>query len=776
MLENRKRMNLKTILYLVVCLMISFPMNSYGQEEKTRFFEGFILSTDKTPVSYATIIAKSSKSVFIGGTMSDEAGHFKISFSVIPDSLEIKCIGFEDKQISFRGLTDTIYLSPMVLALDEVVVKAKRPMIKLQGNTVQVHVQGTVLANETNLSDLLRKTPGLIGSNNEITTIEGYTPAIYLNGRKVSSLNEIKNVDIKSIKSISVDTAPGAKYGSTEKAVIDIKTSSFLEGLSVMAKTFNRLNSRYTHDNSVNISLKKESIRVFGGIGYSDYRKHSRQDISMLLERSNVEIHTFLNGFYNSDKELNYNIGLEYAKNNTWGLGIEYHGIGEVSNMKTKSNTDAYWRGSSDHVIGTNLVEDKTLRHHLNAYIQLNWTEKMLSGLHLDFFSTSGSRTQKVTETSSQSGNKRSLYNNGSKFTMISIEPICEYNASKRLSFEFGGEFLHVSGNSNQDANDTNVSRYNTTETTLAGFGTLNAEIDRTNVQIGIRYENVFGYIHNLTVSNQNLKPTSSNLFGNFSVSTMWGKTSHSLSLQNSVERPKFGWLNNFSYYSDHYTSQLGNPTLRPAISFQVQYRFFYNFLFFALGYTHTKDFIGNYFYTQPDSPNKLFATWMNYDRNQRFQATINMRYSFGFYHPNLTSSFLFDILSDERVKQINRHPLFYIDFNNDFSLPLGINLNVEYLYRSKAAAQIFLFDPAHIVNLGVTKSFLNGALDLSVRCKDLFNGDISRYNGAINQIHFLQLENQDRRSVSIDLTWRFNKNKYHYRGQSQEKTINRLQ
>lgn len=184
MLENRKRMNLKTILYLVVCLMISFPMNSYGQEEKTRLFEGFILSTDKTPVSYATIIAKSSKSVFIGGAVSDEAGHFKISFSVIPDSLEIKCIGFEDKQISFRGLTDTIYLSPMVLALDEVVVKAKRPMIKLQGNTVQVHVQGTVLANETNLSDLLRKTPGLIGSNNEITTIEGYTQQSILMGER----------------------------------------------------------------------------------------------------------------------------------------------------------------------------------------------------------------------------------------------------------------------------------------------------------------------------------------------------------------------------------------------------------------------------------------------------------------------------------------------------------------------------------------------------------------------------------------------------------------
>lgn len=36
MLENRKRMNLKTILYLVVCLMISFPMNSYGQEEKNK--------------------------------------------------------------------------------------------------------------------------------------------------------------------------------------------------------------------------------------------------------------------------------------------------------------------------------------------------------------------------------------------------------------------------------------------------------------------------------------------------------------------------------------------------------------------------------------------------------------------------------------------------------------------------------------------------------------------------------------------------------------------
>ncbi len=761
--------------FLLSLIILLCSVNVYSQKRSAKELKGVVLSNDKVPVSYATVVAKVKEPFNFLGTISDDNGYFKLSLNFIPDSIEINCFGFEEKKISFEELSDTIFISPKILALDEVVVKGKRPMVKLQGSAMLVNIQGTVLANESNLIDLLRKTPGLIANDGGFSTMEGYTPTFYLNGRKISSVNEVKNIDVKSIKSIEVDTSPGAKYGSSEKAVIHIRTTSSLEGFSLIGKTFARINKRFTHDHSLDFSMKKEFVRLFGGVSYSDYRRKSFQDISSVLSSRNLQIHTLLDAVYNSDKELIYSMGLEFSNNKNFGVGIKYNGSHNNQNTKTKSYTEAISQNGLDLVSGDNFVNDKTSKHHLNAYMEKKWSKKFSSDLFLDLFTTKGDRNQSVTEQSSIMGNNYALFNNSSSFSMFSIKPVFEYEFSPGLSSEFGGEFLHVSGKSYKKSNDTKVSEYNTSETIWAGFASLKTKIKRIGLQFGLRYEDMLGHIENQMDITQNLKPSSSNFLGDISASTALGQTKHAFSIKSSIERPKFGWLNNYSYYSDHYTSQVGNPTLRPSVSYQLQYKFLYKSIYVSVGYIHTRNFIGNYFYTNAEEPDKLLATWINYHRNQRFQTTINISHSFGFYHPNLTSSVIFEKLTDKKINSIKTEPLLYLNFDNNFALPWGLNLNMEYLYRSKATSQIFYFNPVHIVNIGLNKSFLDNTIEVSIKCKDLFRGDINKYQGGINKIQFSQIEDQDRRSVSVNLIWRFNKNKYSYRGQSQEKTINRL-
>lgn len=198
-------------------------------------------------------------------------------------------------------------------------------------------------------------------------------------------------------------------------------------------------------------------------------------------------------------------------------------------------------------------------------------------------------------------------------------------------------------------------------------------------------------------------------------------------------------------------------------------------FLYAALSYTSTRDFIGVYFFTKPEEPNSLLSTWVNYQRNQRLQGVVNLSYSFGFYHPVLTTSVILDKLRDERVKALKSVPLIYVDLNNNFDLPWDLRLNLEYQYRSSATSQIFPFAPVHTINLGLSRSFLDGAIDVALKCRDLLGGDINKYLASIGLIHFSQVENQDRRSISLDLTWRFNTSKDRYKGQSQSEAIDRL-
>ncbi len=761
--------------FLVAIVALCCSASSYSQEQENQELTGIILSADKTPVSYATIVAKQKKRSMISGAISDDSGHFKLSLSFIPDSIQVRCAGFEEKKMAFEELTDTIVMSPQTITLAQVVVTGQRPTVKLEGNSLKINIKGTILAQETNLKDLLRKIPGVIAKGNNISTIEGYTPSLYLNGKKISSISEIKNIDIKSIKSIDLDTSPGARYGSTENAVINIRTTSYLEGISLVGHTFLRTNKRFSHDNSLDFSIKNKSIRLFGGVAYSDYRRRSFQDVSIKLNNGNSAINTTLDGIRSSDKEIDYSLGAEYLNDNNFGVGFKYNGSLSNLSHRTKSETNASIANGIDKVYGNNRVKDETSIHHLNGYLQKKWSDNFLSNLFFDFYVKNGVRSQTVNEHSSISGDSFFYFDNGSSFSMRSVKPIFEYKISPKISSEFGGEFLQVLGKSDKKNNGTKESEYNTSEITWAAFGSLKTKIKSVDMQVGLRYENMHGSLDNLLDATQSLKPSSSNFFGDFSASTTLGYTVHSISLKNSIERPKFGWLNNYSYYSDHYLSQLGNPKLKPAVSYQVQYKFIYKFVYAVLGYTNTRDFIGNYFYTKAEDPNKLLATWVNYHCNHRFQAVLNMRYSFGFYHPNLTSSVIFEKLKDEKVSSFRNRPLIYVDFNNDFNLPGGVNLNVEYLYKSKATSQFFSFSPTHVVNLGLSKSLLNETIDISVRFRDLFKGEVNRYHGSIHEIQFTQMENQDWRSISIDFTWRFNKNRQRYKGQSQNNTINRL-
>lgn len=761
--------------FLIILIILCCSAKLYSQEQRNMELVGLILSTDKTPVPYATIVAKTKNSTVISGVISDDNGYFKLPLSLIPDSIKVRCVGFEEKNMAFEKVSDTIFMSPQVSILEQVVVRGQRPKVKLEGSSMQIHIKGTVLAQESNLVDLLRKIPGVIASGNGISTIDGYVPSFYVNGRKISSMSEIKNIDIKSIKSIELDTSPGARYKSTENAVINIKTTSFLEGTSFVGHTFLRANKRFTHDNSLDFSIKNKAVRLFGGVAYSDYRRRSFQDISTKLNNGNSVINTTLDAVHSNDKEFDYSLGAEYMKDHDWGAGFKYNGSLSNRNYRTMSETNANLPNGTDNVYGNNMVRDKISIHHLNGYLQKEWNNDFLSDLFLDFYLKNGDRNQSVNEHSSIGGNNLANFDNGSSFSMFSIKPVFEYKFSPKISSEFGAEFLQVIGKSDKKINGIKVSEYNTSEITWAGFSSLKAKVKSLNLQVGLRYENMHGRLNNLVDPTESLKLSSSNFFGNFSISTILGHTVHSIALKNSIERPKFGWLNNYSYYSDHYSYQLGNPELKPAVSYQAQYKFIYKFIYLALSYTNTRDFIGNYFYTKAEDPNKLLATWINYHSNQRFQAVINMRYSLGFYHSNLTSSVIFEKMEDKKVNAFKNVPLTYIDFNNNFDLPWDIKLNVEYLYKSKATSQIFSFAPVHIVNLGLNRSFLDGAIDVSIKCKDLFKGDINRYHGSINGIQFSQIEDQDRRSISVNFTWRFNKNKQYYKGQTQNETINRL-
>lgn len=117
---------------LTILLLSMMPWVSYlfGQDDKVRSLSFTIVDhTSLEPCSYAHI-------GYLGtnlGTISDELGIATIQLSEVIDSIYIKMVGYDQKEVSIHNIGDTIFLHKSILALQEVVISSARNTFKVGG-------------------------------------------------------------------------------------------------------------------------------------------------------------------------------------------------------------------------------------------------------------------------------------------------------------------------------------------------------------------------------------------------------------------------------------------------------------------------------------------------------------------------------------------------------------------------------------------------------------------------------------------------------------------
>ena len=98
----------------------------YAQNKSTELRGVVYDSTNQKPVSFATVFINPQTA-----TITDENGNFRLILKFLPprDTLNISCIGYEDKQLPLGQLSathiNTIYLKQSIYEMDEVVIEAK---------------------------------------------------------------------------------------------------------------------------------------------------------------------------------------------------------------------------------------------------------------------------------------------------------------------------------------------------------------------------------------------------------------------------------------------------------------------------------------------------------------------------------------------------------------------------------------------------------------------------------------------------------------------------
>ncbi|MFY7899561.1 MAG: hypothetical protein ACOVNY_05210, partial [Chitinophagaceae bacterium] len=153
---------------LFIFFILFFPFDLFSQPPNKQLIEGIVVNPKLEPLPNATIkiVTNDTNGLVKKFSFSNEAGKFSMSIPTVshPLFLQISIVGYTTKSIPITDSLVNIYkqfiIEPLTKDLPQVHVIAEKAITK-RGDTTSFKVAAFERGNETNISDLLRKLPGI---------------------------------------------------------------------------------------------------------------------------------------------------------------------------------------------------------------------------------------------------------------------------------------------------------------------------------------------------------------------------------------------------------------------------------------------------------------------------------------------------------------------------------------------------------------------------------------------------------------------------------------
>jgi len=232
-------MKAKAAIQLGFLVLLTFIMVATCSAET---IHGSVIDSQGQAMPFVTISVLTQDSTLITGAITDEKGEYDIPITNQQSPITNKYI----IQASYIGY-QTVFGGPdFVLReeteqLQEVEIKAKKPLIERQMDKLVVNVSASPLAAGSNGNDILRRAPGVRIDKDGNITVNGKSVEIwidgkpsYLSGQQLKAM--LDGTDGNTIEKIEIISNPSAKYdASGQGGIINIKTKrNMSKGLNGM--------------------------------------------------------------------------------------------------------------------------------------------------------------------------------------------------------------------------------------------------------------------------------------------------------------------------------------------------------------------------------------------------------------------------------------------------------------------------------------------------------------------------------------------------------------
>ena len=724
-----------------------------------------IKDTQNQAIPFATVLLKKTNdSTLIKGYISDENGHFqgeKISIGLF--NVRIQASGFTAKEIKSLEINaysqldlGDILLNSTTTLLQEVKVKATKPLIERKLDKTIVNVENSALAAGNTTYELLEQSPGVIVDKDGNISIKGKSGAKVMIDGKISYLtgtelaNYLRNLPADQIAQLEIMSNPSSKYDAAGTGgLINIKLKKNANvGMNGSANVTYGQGFYAREALGLNLNFRKKGWNVFGNASagsrpimeknyllrkFPAQKEQFEQNFSYPNKNQNAQIKTgvdwyysskttvgiLLSGGYNNDKldnGLNETVqtndaGKVLSRTNTYN-SFRMPNYNYTTNFNFKHNFDTTGRELTVDLDYAKFNYDNQ-NDYIASYMYGDFSKiipdtiiRVNSASHIDQYSLKADY--------SIPNFWKSKWGMGIKSSYVKTDNDLQFRG--KTEYENNYNFLAEQAN-----------RFIYSEQIHAAYLNSERKIGKLSYQFGLRAE--------LTVADGTSKayintPDSSfhrNYFQVFPSTFLQYELSknHSLGLTYSrrIDRPGYSDLNPFIFYIDNYTYNVGNPLLMPQLTNSIELSHTYQGgISTTLGYSLTDQVITQLL-KQDTETRKTYQTTANLAQRVTYSIGFSLPLPIKNWWTSNTDIYMnrAELTGKLSTKPINTAKnMFYLSSNHTFTLPKDFKLEIGGNYFSGGLESAFLFGAGGSLNLGIQKTILNKRGTIRINAQDI--------------------------------------------------------
>lgn len=703
---------LSVISYIVVG---SFQIVVLGQT-----ISGKIIDSEQRPIEGATIVLQTVDSIYIDASISNADGIFTLNGQQEKYRLIIQHLLFHTKQVTGNGKNaGTIQLQLQDYALDEVVVKAERPFVKVENGRLGYNL--AVLSEKqvvNNAYEALMRLPGVQESKGALTLVGAGNLTVILNGKPttmdVGQLETLlRNTPVSRVEKAEVMYSAPPEYhvrGAVINVVLKRSNDYSFQG-EVSADYKNQYFNSGGMKGNFRLSTPKMAFDVM--YGANDVKNMEYIDLdsrhTLKNERYDISQNEQLRSKYWNH---NFRTAFEYNFNDNHTINVIYTGSYSPDQHNSSETTGNYQTSNVDKYLDTQM-NNVTLQYHSGFGFEIggdytHYTSDNHQSLYADY----------------QDGRQSSFSMvGGQRIDRYSIYADQKHSLSKGWSLGYGASYRF--------AKDLDFQTY---DKVVGDIHTQNMYSDlkeqTTNFYVSLSKNYETGVSFSVSVTGEYYT------IGNYHKWAVYPQASltyfktpkHTFQFSLSTDKtyPSYWDMQSSVSYLNGYTELWGTPGLKPMTNYNLNGSYILKQKYiFNLFFMHTPDY---FIQTPYQSTDRLALIYKNTNWNYMQLWGVNI------ILPFKTGNWLDSRLTVAGMQMRQRCDDFFdIPFNRkkwvfsamlDNTFKVNKNLAFELMGNVQTPVIQGTFDIESIFNLtaGLKWSFANDRMSLSARCNDILN------------------------------------------------------